>query len=1081
MRRALFKLALLGWLLGVLCLAAPAHAQPAWDTPSPRGFTEVPRSGGLVELGFWQASRDDTALASFSVLGRLGLVLERTTEIRFTYGFTYGDLDEEIFGQAEAWTTGNPMISVLPVIGDQNVRLRLGGGIAIPVIQDRDAERNAAFFASGSRGLSEVWLWAPERLGLVPELSLEWVPGEPFYFEGSVRPGVMIALDDDVGLLPPEDNEDGENIDPIDLVVETTLGAGLRHEHVLGGVRLRAIFSPTLAMESVQTSAEVFARVTGMITDSIELFGEARLNVALDPNLGFGFTELGFWGAFLSIGAAAAPAEIPPGRYGVENLEVRGAEQMDALALTACLGTRERSTFNIDFGLRGQPSCGEPPFDAGHAVVDFWHWPWTEWPLYDESVFERDLERVERWYRARGFLDARVTDTVVDPPAATAADRDVESCGAGDESDCTVDIVVTVEEGEPARVARMSIRGIDALPDRMRDRLRAQLRFTRGDRFDEALYELTKRDMLRVLADAGYAHARVEGAVKLNRSRHEAYLIFVIDAELPNVIGRVCVSGYENLPPDILLTVADLSAGETFSLAGLEEAQRALYALGAFSSVEVSPETREEAEPEDDDAMVPSATDRPVVDAEDVEVQVGDVERFCQDGPEEVREGHEPVVIQIEVSPGRAFRYGFGGGFQAGQAVTFGTVTTFANQQNAAQWDIHLSGTLEHRNLFDRLVRWRFELRPRLIFEMPVLNFTPAQNPPFGLQAVTSFRIPGLLEARTNGLIQLTYDLGPMPFTGFFRSELDGVVGLERNWFEGRLYTAAFVHGNWFFPTDVQPVDPTQQLPETGALWLEEVIRLDLRDDPRNPRAGAYFAVTSQQSVQPLSSWDMIAVNAEARGYLPLPFGIVLAGRFEIGVMHVQSADPDLLADNVYQLNVLGPTALHLTGGGASSNRGYLPGLLGDSVQRYVDVPRSTTQLERGLDGTQRPVRISGGTRSWEASIEVRVPITAAFGVVGFADAGDVARPALGSTSSDAPFRFDHPQLSFGVGIRYRTIVGPLRLDVAYAPPELRVLGADSSLPPVCAVDTANECNPRNFLFARDFPAAIHITIGEAF
>ena len=150
-------------------------------------------------------------------------------------------------------------------------------------------------------------------------------------------------------------------------------------------------------------------------------------------------------------------------------------------------------------------------------------------------------------------------------------------------------------------------------------------------------------------------------------------------------------------------------------------------------------------------------------------------------------------------------------------------------------------------------------------------------------------------------------------------------------------------------------------------------------------------------------------------------------------------------------------------------------------MQRYVNTPRSRADLERGLDIQQRPVRISGGTRSWEASLELRVPITAAFGVVLFGDAGDVSRPPLGSTSSDAPFRFDHPQVSVGLGIRYRTIVGPLRLDLAWAPPELRSFGGDSSLPPTCTADSANECNPRNYLFTREFPAAVHITIGEAF
>lgn len=196
----------------------------------------------------------------------------------------------------------------------------------------------------------------------------------------------------------------------------------------------------------------------------------------------------------------AGCATIPEGRYGVENVRIHGAEQMDEEAIVQCLGTRERSRFSIDFGLRGTPSCGEPPFDGDHLIVDFWSWPWQDWPLFDESVFERDAERIERWYRARGFYEARVTDRSVDPPAATRSDRG--GCGEGE--DCTADVSFTVEEGEPSRIERISLRGVDdsdldALPEGTLEALRAVLEFRNGDRFDEALYENTKRDRKSVV------------------------------------------------------------------------------------------------------------------------------------------------------------------------------------------------------------------------------------------------------------------------------------------------------------------------------------------------------------------------------------------------------------------------------------------------------------------------------------------------------------------------------------------------------------------------------------------------------
>ena len=58
-------------------------------------------------------------------------------------------------------------------------------------------------------------------------------------------------------------------------------------------------------------------------------------------------------------------------------------------------------------------------------------------------------------------------------------------------------------------------------------------------------------------------------------------------------------------------------------------------------------------------------------------------------------------------------------------------------------------------------------------------------------------------------------------------------------------------------------------------------------------------------------------------------------------------------------------------------------------------------------------------------SMEVRRRLSETWGIVGFWDIGNVY-DTLGP-------RFNHPQLqSVGVGLRYYTPVGPLRLDVAH-------------------------------------------------
>jgi outer membrane protein insertion porin family/translocation and assembly module TamA len=67
-----------------------------------------------------------------------------------------------------------------------------------------------------------------------------------------------------------------------------------------------------------------------------------------------------------------------------------------------------------------------------------------------------------------------------------------------------------------------------------------------------------------------------------------------------------------------------------------------------------------------------------------------------------------------------------------------------------------------------------------------------------------------------------------------------------------------------------------------------------------------------------------------------------------------------------------------------------------------------------------------GGFTMFESSAEVRFsPGTSNFGVVGFVDAGNVWNQSWRLDARDI-------RADVGVGVRYRTLVGPIRLDVAY-------------------------------------------------
>ncbi|QQR89639.1 MAG: hypothetical protein IPJ88_15805 [Myxococcales bacterium] len=194
----------------------------------------------------------------------------------------------------------------------------------------------------------------------------------------------------------------------------------------------------------------------------------------------------------------SACASVPKGRYGITNFELSGVQQMDAKSLQACLATQERSSFSFNLGAVPEPECNVPPFDTDRVTLSLWRWPWTDWPVFERTIFERDLERIVRWYRARGFYRARILNSEVLPNSALDSDRTLLMEGqklrlGEEESEKHATVKVQVYEGEPVIVRSLELNEDTELEIDLRRRLHKQIGRMIGQRFDEAEYDLNKK------------------------------------------------------------------------------------------------------------------------------------------------------------------------------------------------------------------------------------------------------------------------------------------------------------------------------------------------------------------------------------------------------------------------------------------------------------------------------------------------------------------------------------------------------------------------------------------------------------
>jgi outer membrane protein insertion porin family/translocation and assembly module TamA len=335
------------------------------------------------------------------------------------------------------------------------------------------------------------------------------------------------------------------------------------------------------------------------------------------------------------------------------------------------------------------------------------------------------------------------------------------------------------------------------------------------------------------------------------------------------------------------------------------------------------------------------------------------------------------------------------------------------------------------------------------------------------------FRQPGFIEARTGLFTRLDGSIAPVILSP---DDVSGNVlgyrdvrvsaGLDRSFNSLRLY-ASLSHTVQFDSPFAYLGGLNEHLKAILVSYPELVLTLDLRDQQVHPHQGAYLTTDLQTAGVGGSAVDL-KTQSEVRGYLPLSRKWTLAGRVRIGLLFPQNyggtiaeaanGRPPPESDN----SVRDIQLLFLRGffaGGLGSDRGYALREIGphgvvrqgsSSLAKCGNAAMSASTCDLPL----------GGFTLWEASLELRYPISGAFTGALFGDTADVS-------DKQVDFRLGRPHLSLGIGLRYDTPVGPIRLDAGYRVPGLQA-----------PANSADEGVPTKTFGA---PLALSFGIGEAF
>jgi translocation and assembly module TamA len=264
--------------------------------------------------------------------------------------------------------------------------------------------------------------------------------------------------------------------------------------------------------------------------------------------------------------------------------------------------------------------------------------------------------------------------------------------------------------------------------------------------------------------------------------------------------------------------------------------------------------------------------------------------------------------------------------------------------------------------------------------------------------------------------------------------------------------------------------------------FLDVLTEWDRRDDKLEPRTGYYLGLTTSAG---LAQTDVVRpflrVVPEVRGYLS--FGearrVTVAGKLRLGTL--------IAAENST------PALLRFFSGG-SSMRGFNQRRLSPLVAVPVNDPDHDGELlyqqspNPKWPSTGPETLPVGGNSLFEASLEVRWNVWGDLVLALFNDWGLVTAQPLGPSVDFKRFLYT----AVGLGARYRTPLGPIRLDVAY---RLPFVGGPQEVDSGSVREFRNDpgcffgldkpstfsSTPLDYSGAPDSPCTLQISIGEAF
>ncbi|HTM29009.1 MAG TPA: outer membrane protein assembly factor BamA [Rhodanobacter sp.] len=197
---------------------------------------------------------------------------------------------------------------------------------------------------------------------------------------------------------------------------------------------------------------------------------------------------------------------------------------------------------------------------------------WMSWyskdDQYSREKLSGDLEKLQSYYMNRGYADFGVDSTQV----AIAPDKRAMYIDA------------SIKEGEIYKVTDVKLLGDLILPEKT---MRQFVFVKEGETFNRGAIEESSKAIKAVLANIGYAYAKVTPIPKLDKENRTVDLTMYVEPGQRVYVRRVVFQGNTRTEDDVLRREMRQLEGSWYSQAAIDRSKVRLQRLGYFKTVEI--------------------------------------------------------------------------------------------------------------------------------------------------------------------------------------------------------------------------------------------------------------------------------------------------------------------------------------------------------------------------------------------------------------------------------------------------------------------------------------------------------------